>query len=1247
MAAEAVLTFAAEGILNKVLSLPAQEFGLAWGFKAELRKLRKSFTDIECFLVDVANQPQEKSKSMEEWVKNLKDVAEDAEDVLDEFEYEVARRKVEIQNHMKKKVLNFFSLSNPLAFRLQMAHKMQKINASLVKLKSEAPLLGLVSKNKGATPQGIRWDRQTDSRIGRDEITVGRGEVVTKIVTTLTDSKYNQGNPAVMAIVGMGGLGKTTLAKSVYNEALIHKHFETGIWVCVSDTFDVDLILLKMLEQLNPEKVPSSKDNREALLKFLNEVLKDKRYLLVLDDVWNEDSGKWENLMECLSKLYSAAGSKIVVTTRSGNVASISEKLLPRHDLEHLSVDECWSIIKDGAFLNSSDHITLEFRTVGMEIAKNCGGVPLMAKSSLFQDAGMGHTGIVRECKMHDLVHDMAELVSKSKSLTGDLHGIDNTNEIRHVAWVSTSVLDKLPERSARKLRSLFFDDGEVPSNILARFKALRVLNLNNANIEEFPVSVGRLKHLRFLDISETRFKSFPKSIGKLYNLQTLRATNCALKEFPKELQNLTNLRHIYFDESTKFPQGISRLTCLRTLPYFSVGNEIGRQIEELAGLKQLKGKLIIRNLEHVKNGEEAKKAKLHDKREVCHLSFKWTKDRSITNNNEAGDVLEGLRPHPGLESLCIENFMGDRFPSWMILLNNLKKIQLLGCDKCEGVPPLGHLPKLTELEIKGMDNLKCVGAEFYGYDLDHNVAQTSKEKITLFPVLKVLHIVMCNNLIEWMEAPMMSTQKVVVFPCLEELDIKDCSKLRNVPSHFPSLQKLVIKSRDSGTAIEEISSELTTLVSLEIEGIKELTCLPQGILKNNNNLSSLTIRGCDDLTCIAPDVFGSCGSLKRLSIWLCEKLRHLPDGLDTLPLLEDLYIEGCGSLELIPITQGMTSLRELHISGYKLSLGLPSGIRYCPSLQGLYLQGCGGVTSFSFYTLASLRQLRIWYCEGLSGPLIVWASLMVLNIKGCPNLTSIEIKGGVSSLQTVMIFSCKELSSLPALPSSLKELTISECPKVAWFGVQSNSISLQSFSDLPTFTSLRGLKIFKCEGLESWVSRLQFPLSLEWLAIEDFPNSEILPSLDNLTSLRYLSIRNWRKLKDLPTGSQRLPRLEELRIGGFWEELDSLPQQIQHLTSLTSLSVYEFDGVETLPEWLGSLTSLRVLSIEDCKNLTNLPSVQAMQRLTKLHSLFIEGCHPLLKQRCSKDSGTDWPKISHIPVIRIDSYIIQRLNRR
>ncbi|TQD97031.1 hypothetical protein C1H46_017343 [Malus baccata] len=890
----------------------------------------------------------------------------------------------------------------------------------------------------------------------------------------------------------------------------------------------------------------------------------------------------------------------------------------------------------------------------------------ILLQSSLFQDASMSDNGIVSKCKMHDLVHDLAELISKSEILTKDLGGTGNAVEIRHVARVSTLILENILERGARKLRSLFFDDGEVPNNILPRFKALRVLNLCNANIEEFPVSVGRLKHLRYLDISKTRFKTLPNSIGKLYNLQTLRATNCALKEFPKELQSLINLRHIYFGQRTKFPQGIRRLTCLRTLPYFSVGNEIGRQIEELAGLKQLKGKLIICNLEHVKNGKEAKKAKLEDKTKVCHLSFKWTEDRSITNNNEAEAVLEGLRPHPGLESLCIENFMGDRFPSWMmrrpLLLNNLKDIQLLGCNNCEGVPSLGHLPNLTKLKINRMAKLTCLGAEFYGYDLVHSVATTSKEIITLFPALKVLYISRCGDLIEWKEAPTMSTQKVVVFPCLKKLTIDSCSKLRNAPSHFPFLQNLEIISCDSRTPIEEISSGLTTLTSLIIKGIKELTCLPQGMLKNNNNLSSLEISDCDDLTCIASHVFGSCVSLAELKIWNCGKLRHLADGLDTLPLLEELSIWWCPSLELIPITQGMASLRKLKIGNCEGLSSLPSGLVYCTALQTLKVEKCDGVTSFPVHTLARLRSLYISKCNGLSGPLSVWVCLVELEIENCDNLTSIKIKGDVSSLQKLRIWYCKELSSLPALPQqcpSLEELEIGECPKVASFGVQSSSISLQSFSDWRTFTSLRELTIRNCEGLESWVSGLQFPLSLETLELKGFPNLEILPNLDNLNSLHYLVIMDWRKLKYLPTGLQRLQRLKELSVGGLWEELDSfpdfhvgslmhltglsltgwpklksLPQQIQHLTSLTELFVYEFDGVETLPEWLGSLTSLTDLYIEGCKNLTNLPSVQAMQRLTKLRELYIQGCHPLLKQRCSRDSGTDWPKISHIPII-------------
>ncbi|BBG93365.1 hypothetical protein Prudu_001352 [Prunus dulcis] len=99
----------------------------------------------------------------------------------------------------------------------------------------------------------------------------------------------------------------------------------------------------------------------------------------VLDDVWNDEKKKWESLKSCLSKLNSAPGSKIIVTTRSGIVASITETL-PQPKLKLLSTDECWSILKHAACSDGSSDIPLGLERIGREIAKNCEGLPLMAK---------------------------------------------------------------------------------------------------------------------------------------------------------------------------------------------------------------------------------------------------------------------------------------------------------------------------------------------------------------------------------------------------------------------------------------------------------------------------------------------------------------------------------------------------------------------------------------------------------------------------------------------------------------------------------------------------------------------------------------------------------------------------------------------------------------------------------------------------------------------------------------------------
>lgn len=263
----------------------------------------------------------------------------------------------------------------PTLFRQKMAHKIKKINASLADLKSEASFIGLVRKKIDPVAQGM-GSRETVSSFDDDESIFGREEVVSDIVKTLISSN-NQQKLSVAAIVGMAGLGKTTLAKSVYNEDAIGKSFDKRIWVCVSNTFEVNLILGRILELLNSAK--TGIQSQEALLKNLKEELTGKRYMLILDDVWNEDDIKWNILMSCLSKLNSAQGSTIIVTTRSANVASIIETL-PRYDLKNLSTEDCWSILKHRAFPNGSTPIAPDLERIGKVIAEKCAGIPLVAK---------------------------------------------------------------------------------------------------------------------------------------------------------------------------------------------------------------------------------------------------------------------------------------------------------------------------------------------------------------------------------------------------------------------------------------------------------------------------------------------------------------------------------------------------------------------------------------------------------------------------------------------------------------------------------------------------------------------------------------------------------------------------------------------------------------------------------------------------------------------------------------------------
>ena len=135
--AENILSVVAEEIVGKLISLATEQIGLACGFKEDLKRLRDSLTTIQAVLAD-AERRQVREEQVRLWLRRLKDVSYDADDVLDDLAYEILWRKVEIRNHMKRKVCFFFSFSNPAVFHFKMANKVKRIRESLKEINDEA-----------------------------------------------------------------------------------------------------------------------------------------------------------------------------------------------------------------------------------------------------------------------------------------------------------------------------------------------------------------------------------------------------------------------------------------------------------------------------------------------------------------------------------------------------------------------------------------------------------------------------------------------------------------------------------------------------------------------------------------------------------------------------------------------------------------------------------------------------------------------------------------------------------------------------------------------------------------------------------------------------------------------------------------------------------------------------------------------------------------------------------------------------
>ncbi|KAK9290666.1 hypothetical protein L1049_008839 [Liquidambar formosana] len=688
--AEILLSALAQNALEKISSPFLSEISLASDVKKELKKLERTLSTIRSVLLDAEAQ-QAKNHTVRDWLEKLRDVVYDVDDLLDEFSTEALRRKVEIHGSMLKGVGNFFSRSNPLIFRFKKGHKIKDIRERLDNIAEDR-------RNFHFTEQVENSGREQTHSFVRASDVIGRDHDKGKIVNLLLSSGDRE-SLSVIPIVGLGGLGKTTLAKLVYNDDEVIQSFEMRMWACVSEDFKLEKVIEKIIESATNAKC--DRLDVEQLQTRLRNILRAKKFLLVLDDVWNEDRRRWTELRDLLSG--GANGSTIIVTTRGVNIASIMGTI-PMYNLNKLPFDDCLSLLMRCAFEEVPEKVHPELVKVGKEIVNKCGGVPLavitlgsllhlktdlrewlnirdnemwklgqkendvlpalrisyekmpsylkhcfaycsvfpedseiervdliylwiaqgliqpldenqeledignqyfneLVMRSFFQDLDEMFDSEIHLCKMHDLIHDLAELVSGTEHLNVDFNSKKISEKVRRVTFSEFDFFEKEFPTSlvpANKLRSFSFAYRVGPigkcfvDTLVLRFSCLRVLDLSDSEFEELPSFVDKLKHLRYLGLSyNRRLKTLPNSLCKLLNLQTLILHGCErLQDLPRHVEKLISLRFLNLtSQLVCLPEkGLQGLTSLRFLWLYRCNGltSLSEGIQHLTSLRRL-----------------------------------------------------------------------------------------------------------------------------------------------------------------------------------------------------------------------------------------------------------------------------------------------------------------------------------------------------------------------------------------------------------------------------------------------------------------------------------------------------------------------------------------------------------------------------------------------------------------------------------------------------------------------------------
>ncbi|KAE8665104.1 hypothetical protein F3Y22_tig00112686pilonHSYRG00021 [Hibiscus syriacus] len=591
-------------VLGRLITLLQNEASSLLRVPDEIREMKILLQNMRSFFVD-ADRVRAGSQIQKVWVNNVRELAYEVEDVIDEFTYHENKRQ-----------------------QWRRA-KLQDINKRMTSITERAHQFGVQQLDERGTTSHYdpNWkNRLSESSLFfKDDDLVGIKKAQHELLGWLMAEEPRR---TVITVVGMGGSGKTTLVANTFNKQSVKRHFEFCTWVTVSQQYAIEELFRSIAKDIYNQTTGDvlmqvDTITYRGLVETLVQFLQSRRYLVVLDDVWSIHL--WQEINIAFPE--GMSGSRVVVTTRREDVVPCQSGFVSHvHRIQPLRMNDAWELFCKKAFPNGlggsrrvdvfkevdnrvekcHDNLAWELsNNPSLEIMKTISmlsyhDLPFQLKQcflycSLFpEDYGIKRKRIMRlwmaegflesvndvqpeavaesylmelisrslvqvtdrnefgrpnEFKMHDLIQDFALSIAKEEKFLAACNG-DKGVEDEGIHRYSVRVKDEelAAGNGTSQLRSLIIfvvDESSKFNKLPSGLKLLRLLDLEKAPIDEVPSEFGDLFNLRYLNMSRTQVKKLPKSIGKLFNLQSLLLKFTKIKKLPNEIVKLQNLRHL------------------------------------------------------------------------------------------------------------------------------------------------------------------------------------------------------------------------------------------------------------------------------------------------------------------------------------------------------------------------------------------------------------------------------------------------------------------------------------------------------------------------------------------------------------------------------------------------------------------------------------------------------------------------------------------------------------------------------